>query len=783
MNNRYKLFLHVCICALATVLFSADDPLAGPHTVDDNTVLLMHFDDDLTNEGTSGDGTAHGTVTYVAGKFGNAAYINNGAVVDSVIAATDTTAADTVWKNGFMSWISVEDHDDLDFGDGDDFTVEGWFKFADTSSYSWTGASSIVSKADTTGKLNYRVAAHKNASLSWDMFGGDPGLEDPRAPRRGAIMGESHSPNDGWTHARPNVTIDFPATTGLASVTGGWLKFIYSRDADERMVSFVVFDENGNQLTGYNAWNGDLDNWNTHRAYDNLTTSSLQLILGRKDTTAADYLDGHIDEIRISNIVRNYDIRPAVAMHEEDKEGHVQSFKYDMGYDNFDHTADATLKVRAWVFGATDQVASVVLKHRSVTDETSGIKVAHDDASFTDLAFAQVAGTPDWTATIGSGTFNLGDYIEYYWVATSTTGKVTVAGVCADSTYARVGWWDPMSKLLHIDFEEEEAPYADASDYGHVINWEGNWVSSDDDPANGEFSGHMQDGAFAKAHLKTPLLRSAHFTVTHWSKGDVYQDNSYYVGYYPWAGMWYRDNYALIMRAGGDKVGSDAYMTSLYPGEMPWQHGTTQIDNVPVETWGHWLQAMDKDSLVVQVNDEDDVPVTRMVLYADGFSVGHHDDGYGIFRAVTPSRGVWRIGPQSNGAWADARYWLGRKDDIEIWNYYHLPGNFANAPALAVDDNKVVALEYQLSDNYPNPFNPVTNIDFQIGRSEFVTLEVYDVVGRLVKTLAARTINPGQHTISWDGTNTQGELVSTGLYFYRINTPNFNKQKKMMFIK
>ena len=88
-----------------------------------------------------------------------------------------------------------------------------------------------------------------------------------------------------------------------------------------------------------------------------------------------------------------------------------------------------------------------------------------------------------------------------------------------------------------------------------------------------------------------------------------------------------------------------------------------------------------------------------------------------------------------------------------------------------------------MSDNYPNPFNPVTNIDFQIGRSEFVTLEVYDVVGRLVKTLAARTMNPGQHTISWDGTNTQGELVSTGLYFYRINTPNFNKQKKMMFIK
>ena len=779
-SKWYKLCISVFLFSTAGLLVAADDPVAGPHTVDDNTVLLIHFDDNLTNEGTSGDGTAHGTVTYVAGKFGNAAYLQNGAVIDSIIAATDTTAADTILKNGFMSWISVEDHDDLDFGDGDDFTVEGWFKFAEANTYSWTYISSIVSKADTTGKLNYRVAAHKNESFPWSMFGGDPGMVDPRAPRKGAIMGESHAPNDGWTINRPNLTIDFPATDPVP--TGVWLKFIYSRDADERMVSFVVFDENGGQLTGYNEWSGDLDNWNTHRAYDALTTSSLQLIFGRKDTTGSDYLDGYIDEIRISNIVRNYDIRPAVAMHEDNKEGHVQSFKYDMGYDNFDASADATLKVRSWVFGATDQVASVVLKHRSVTDETSDIKVANDDASFTDLAFAQVAGTPDWTATIPTGTFQLGDYIEYYWVATSTTGKVTVAGVCVDSTYARVGWWDPMSKLLHIDFEEEEAPYADASDYGHVINWQGNWVSSDDDPASGEFSGHSQDGAFAKAHLQTPLLRSAYFTVTHWSKGDVYQDNSYYVGYYPYAGQWYRDNYGLIMRAGGDKVGSDTYMTSLYPGDGPWQFDATQIDNVPVGTWGHWLQALNEDSLVVQVNDEDDNPLRRFVLYGTQYGVGHHDEGYGTLRAITPSRGVWRIGPQSNGQWADARYFLGRKDDIEIWNYYHLPGNFADAP-LAVDDNKVVALEYQLADNYPNPFNPVTNIDFQIGRTEFVTIDVYDVVGHLVKTLAARTMNPGQHTISWDGKNAQGELVSTGVYFYRINTPNFNKHMKMMLVK
>ena len=110
MNNKwYRLCMLVSIFSIEGILIAADDPIAGPHTVDANTVVLMHFDDNLTNEGTTGDGTAHGTVTYVAGKFGNAAYIQNGAVIDSIIAATDTTEADTVLKNGFIHvWLALE---------------------------------------------------------------------------------------------------------------------------------------------------------------------------------------------------------------------------------------------------------------------------------------------------------------------------------------------------------------------------------------------------------------------------------------------------------------------------------------------------------------------------------------------------------------------------------------------------------------------------------------------------------------------------------------------------
>jgi len=72
---------------------------------------------------------------------------------------------------------------------------------------------------------------------------------------------------------------------------------------------------------------------------------------------------------------------------------------------------------------------------------------------------------------------------------------------------------------------------------------------------------------------------------------------------------------------------------------------------------------------------------------------------------------------------------------------------------------------------------------FGITRKEKVELKVYDVTGRLVKTLANREFAAGEHTIFWDGSNENGELVSRGVYFYQLRTPTFVSQKKLAVLK
>jgi DNA-binding beta-propeller fold protein YncE len=92
---------------------------------------------------------------------------------------------------------------------------------------------------------------------------------------------------------------------------------------------------------------------------------------------------------------------------------------------------------------------------------------------------------------------------------------------------------------------------------------------------------------------------------------------------------------------------------------------------------------------------------------------------------------------------------------------------------------------YGLEQNYPNPFNPATTIRFALPVSGFVTLRVYDVVGREVRTLVAGDRPVGMHAVEWDGTNDAGAPAATGIYFYRLDVGagRFSQTNKMLFIK
>lgn len=93
-------------------------------------------------------------------------------------------------------------------------------------------------------------------------------------------------------------------------------------------------------------------------------------------------------------------------------------------------------------------------------------------------------------------------------------------------------------------------------------------------------------------------------------------------------------------------------------------------------------------------------------------------------------------------------------------------------------NNYETASDYELNQNYPNPFNPNTTISFSIPKQEFVTLKVYDILGKEIKTLVSNNVQSGKYTVNFDGTN-----LPSGIYFFSIKAGNFSAVKKMTLIK
>jgi hypothetical protein len=91
---------------------------------------------------------------------------------------------------------------------------------------------------------------------------------------------------------------------------------------------------------------------------------------------------------------------------------------------------------------------------------------------------------------------------------------------------------------------------------------------------------------------------------------------------------------------------------------------------------------------------------------------------------------------------------------------------------------------FRLHQNYPNPFNPSTTIEFSLEQSASLKLAIYDLRGRLVRSLADSEIwQAGHHSLAWDGTDKSGRAVPSGLYLYRLDNGKHNETRKMLLLK
>jgi glycerophosphoryl diester phosphodiesterase len=119
-------------------------------------------------------------------------------------------------------------------------------------------------------------------------------------------------------------------------------------------------------------------------------------------------------------------------------------------------------------------------------------------------------------------------------------------------------------------------------------------------------------------------------------------------------------------------------------------------------------------------------------------------------------------------------------------NYYRLKqidfdgnANYSNIVEAAPE----LPASFDVSQNFPNPFNPVTNINYQIPQKAHITLTVFNSLGQKVKTLADEIKEAGYYNVIWDGRDERNAGVAAGIYFYRIQGGSFVKTKKMIYLK
>ena len=102
-----------------------------------------------------------------------------------------------------------------------------------------------------------------------------------------------------------------------------------------------------------------------------------------------------------------------------------------------------------------------------------------------------------------------------------------------------------------------------------------------------------------------------------------------------------------------------------------------------------------------------------------------------------------------------------------------------NASNEVTDNNETNSpYTFSLGQNYPNPFNPVTTINYSIPQKGMVTVKVFDVTGKLVKTLVNETIEAGSNSVVFDASS-----LASGVYFYNIVSGGFTDTKKMILVK
>lgn len=129
-------------------------------------------------------------------------------------------------------------------------------------------------------------------------------------------------------------------------------------------------------------------------------------------------------------------------------------------------------------------------------------------------------------------------------------------------------------------------------------------------------------------------------------------------------------------------------------------------------------------------------------------------------------------------------YWKVRSKNANgVYSSYSSTAFFKTNNATDIADLTTIPVKYEISQNYPNPFNPSTSIKFGIPEAGLVSIKIYDILGREVKSLLNEEMKAGSYVINWNGDDNSNNKLASGNYFLRITSGTYTNTIKMMLLK
>jgi hypothetical protein len=672
----------------------AQEPIGGPYTPDSHTMMLLHFNGDLTNASSfSADGVGH--TNAANGLF----YLNNSfdTNLGQVLGLTNDAQSDS-------SYVTVADTSYLDLTG--DWTIEGWiniFTFGQTSGdWRWVPRLVIKTGDDVFWRPNYFV----------EMWGDN----------RFFSTGYNVAGADRWPQVNsPNNILQ----------VGQWYHLTFIRDTNRHILIQMVHDSQ-RQLVSFTtaAFDPVLD--------DPPITTNQPVHIGFAGGGDDSFLDGFVDEIRISDNIRDFPVPPIITNVTELQNQTSGQSQYEV---------DANIMA----FASTGSITS------------ADIKYSTDDGNTWQTAVLSDMGNNDYTGYIPQQP--LGSVINYYVEATDDQSR-TAQYPSEGNGYLTFAIYQPMALVLNLDFEGGSGTPVDHSFFHNPVSSPRAFVYSTD-AAEGSYSivqtpdPDGTDSSFMR--VNSPFLTSSDFNVSMWFKADSLSEYIRLLNRPITEGNWYQCNYEIRTEPGNllraRYYADPAIIQPDYYVELT----TTQA--ITADTWYRVVFKRDSTHAIFQLFDENNNmidEVTNDSTVADNPPVN----------ATAPLR----IG--NGGNLNGTRGFSGKIDQVLVYN------NFEGQNTTGVkDETAEIPKRFELLQNYPNPFNPTTTIKFGVAKAGQVSLVVYDLLGRKVKTLFNENTHAGFHTAEWDGTNEYGNKVATGLYFYQLKAESIQLTHKMILLK